>query len=375
MAKPKYCSECGAENPAGAKFCSECGSPLVIRTEPAAEIESKPRVEPAGEPVSETRIEPAVATESKPRLSTAAAPPSTLRRALNRPSRRLFIGIGLGVLACLVIGGLLFKPVSRLVSGGGSGGSRPRENRMDTSGLPYSANNLGAVPSPIYRSGEVTAEPPGQPAAAANPASIAAAGEPVQATLTALAAVVAKAQVNATLTALAQPTSAAPAGASSSQPGPAQIEPAPAAAASHPAGWIRAACPPSAIQFWLPPDWVSEMYNDTYQLFIDRADKQVGLEITCGPAEHSTELAGELSWWLNFQNGVDWGPVTYAETAIGPLAWAVGPNRHGASIFTAVVGPNLNRHIVQAWGMAPEGEWDAAMALFLQILKTGEYTD
>ena len=63
-----------------------------------------------------------------------------------------------------------------------------------------------------------------------------------------------------------------------------------------------------------------------------------------------------------------------ARALVERLSGHVGLFKVGSQIFTAVVVPNLNRYFVQVLGMASKGEWEASVALFLEILQSGEYT-
>lgn len=139
--------------------------------------------------------------------------------------------------------------------------------------------------------------------------------------------------------------------------------------------WKVVECPASAITFQIPVDFSAELYDEGNFLVLRSQDGRLELDLTCYPASHSTELEGELAWWLEFQAEVNWGEMTYGETAIGPIAWGRGKNPAGDPIFSAVVGPNLNRHVVNAWGLAPTAEFESAVELFLEIVNSGAYAE
>jgi hypothetical protein len=139
--------------------------------------------------------------------------------------------------------------------------------------------------------------------------------------------------------------------------------------------WKIVECSPAGITFQIPADFRVEVYDEGNFLVLRSQDGRLELNLTCYPASQSTELEGELAWWLEFMSEVTWGEMTYGETAIGPLAWGTGTKASGEPVFSAVVGPNLNRHVVNAYGLAPEAEFDRAVELFLLMVSSGAYTE
>lgn len=139
-----------------------------------------------------------------------------------------------------------------------------------------------------------------------------------------------------------------------------------------PADWQRTPCTPAMVTLAMPPGYTAELYEDTYQLFIMKENGKTDIEVQCGPAEHGGDFKSEVDWWLSFQRYVTWGEITPGPSSVGQMVWSVGINTKGNQVFTAVIGPTANQHVLTFWGMAPVEEWDAAVERFKLIASSAQ---
>lgn len=100
------CPACGAENRAGAKFCNECGAPLIEAAVPRIAV---PPPDPAFVPVDVSSL-PLPSLESMPPRDPSELPAthpewrmSSAGPLPEQPKRRLWLWIGGGLLACVVM--------------------------------------------------------------------------------------------------------------------------------------------------------------------------------------------------------------------------------------------------------------------------------
>ncbi len=169
-----------------------------------------------------------------------------------------------------------------------------------------------------------------------------------------------------------------PGGAPAQPPGPVaqpSVPPAPTSvsASQLDPGWTTAPCSPAQVVFGVPTGFQAEETTNLSVLWIHSEDPNMGLEFTCAVAENGGTFDTELAYWLGFQTGTQWGPVSTETTAVGQLGWTEGANQQVDHILTAVLGPTQNGHIVHLWAMAPGGDWPAAKEIFLKVLRSAQY--
>ncbi|MBO4890942.1 MAG: zinc ribbon domain-containing protein [Lachnospiraceae bacterium] len=108
-----FCINCGKQLPDGSKFCLNCGTPVPTVPEPAPEIKPEPVPEPAPvvEPIPEPIPEPA------PQPAPAPEPPKAPKASLQGGGSRKVLIFAAGVLAVLVIIGVIVGLVLKFAGG------------------------------------------------------------------------------------------------------------------------------------------------------------------------------------------------------------------------------------------------------------------